>query len=268
MIGSVETTVPFSQQLQNDYQRSLASSITVTTTTDELDGNTSSFDLLMMNPGTDGEISLREAVIAADTQPGTDTINLMSDIYSLTLTGNDQFGDLDIKSEIIINGTGSTTISALNLGERIFEIDNGGSLSLNDLTLQDNFSKGSGGAINNSGDLETNNVVLRNFDVINTSGGAIYNAGTADLTLTTIELSESNNGGAIYNASGATLSIYSSTLKDNTASFNGGAIINEGMLTVLDTSIIDNDANSGGGIHNEGNAVSYTHLTLPTIYSV
>ena len=102
VVGTVETTVPFSQQLQNDYQRSLASSITVTTSTDELDGDTSSFDLLMMNPGADGEISLREAIIAANTQPGADTINLTSDIYSLTLSGNDEFGDLDILSLIHI----------------------------------------------------------------------------------------------------------------------------------------------------------------------
>jgi len=75
MVGTVETRVPFSIQLQDDYQRSLANTITVTTTADTLDAvDNSSFDALLNDPGADGKISLREAIVAANNQAGADTI--------------------------------------------------------------------------------------------------------------------------------------------------------------------------------------------------
>ena len=76
MVGNIETALPFSDELQDNYQRSLASSITVTIGNDILDGDSSSFDALVIDPGLDGEISLREAIIAANSQGGADTINL------------------------------------------------------------------------------------------------------------------------------------------------------------------------------------------------
>ena len=79
---------------------------------------------------------------------------------------------------------------------------------------------------------------------------------------TSIIDNDANSGGGIHNeGNGATLSITSSTLKNNTAKFNGGAIINDGPLTVLNTSVIDNEANSGGGIYTEG-TTSVTNSTF------
>jgi parallel beta-helix repeat protein len=43
--------------------------VAVTTTEDRIDGNTSSFDTLLANPGADGHISLREALQAANNTP-------------------------------------------------------------------------------------------------------------------------------------------------------------------------------------------------------
>jgi hypothetical protein len=48
--------------------------LTVTTTADDRDGNTSSIAALMVNPGADGTISLREAMQAANFTPGADMI--------------------------------------------------------------------------------------------------------------------------------------------------------------------------------------------------
>jgi len=51
-----------------------AATVPVNSTTDVSDGNTSSISALMANPGPDGVISLREAIIAANNTAGTDTI--------------------------------------------------------------------------------------------------------------------------------------------------------------------------------------------------
>src|SRR5665647_283260 len=64
--------------------------VTVTSTTDISDGDTSSISALIAAPGPDGVISLREAITAANNTPGADTINFniagsgVKTIYLLT----------------------------------------------------------------------------------------------------------------------------------------------------------------------------------------
>jgi len=104
--GSVETSLAFSKQLQDTYQRSFANVINITTTADVVDGSTTSFDDLLQDPGLDGDISLREAVIAAGNQTGADTINLATGIYDLSIINNFEDnslgGDLDVHSSLTI----------------------------------------------------------------------------------------------------------------------------------------------------------------------
>ena len=52
-----------------------AAAVSVTTTLDVIDGDTSSIDNLIANPGPDGFISLREAIIAANNTSGSDIIS-------------------------------------------------------------------------------------------------------------------------------------------------------------------------------------------------
>ncbi|MBK5965525.1 hypothetical protein CCR95_15875 [Thiocystis minor] len=51
-----------------------AATVSVTSTTDISDGNTTSISALITTPGADGKISLREAIIAANNTAGADTI--------------------------------------------------------------------------------------------------------------------------------------------------------------------------------------------------
>ena len=63
------------------------------------------------------------------------------------------------------------------------------------------------------------------------------------------------NGGAIFNQ--GELTIIDSSLIGNTAEKNGGAIFNQGELTIIDSSLIGNTAEDGGGAIYSGEIISY-----------
>ncbi|RMF42235.1 MAG: DUF4347 domain-containing protein, partial [Planctomycetota bacterium] len=71
--GTIDVGIAFSSAAQNDWDFLLAT-VTVTTTSDTNDGDTSSINNLLITPGADGAISLREAILAANNTAGSDTI--------------------------------------------------------------------------------------------------------------------------------------------------------------------------------------------------
>ena len=83
------------------------STLTVTTTDDVADGDTSSVAALIGSPGTDGEISLREAIIAANATDGLNTINFdIAGSGPYTISLSPIYGALpDIIGTVIIDGT-------------------------------------------------------------------------------------------------------------------------------------------------------------------
>ncbi|MCB9009759.1 MAG: tandem-95 repeat protein [Ardenticatenaceae bacterium] len=97
------------------------------------------------------------------------------------------------------------------------------------------------------------------------SGMQIFSvAGTGDFTVNqaTLQHGEATNGGAIYN-DGGTLTVTNSTISDNSASDNGGAIYTAGyyatLLTVSNSTFSGNSAsNYGGAIYN----ARYATLTV------
>ena len=90
--------------------------LVVSTTADTMDGATTSVAALILNPGGDGQISLREAITAANATAGTDYINfditaaLVGGVHTITLTydGGDAGTTPDampvIVSPVVING--------------------------------------------------------------------------------------------------------------------------------------------------------------------
>ena len=64
--------------------RCLLATVTVSTTKDIVDGNTTSITNLIDHPGKDDAISLREAITAADNTPGNNEINIPAGTYILT----------------------------------------------------------------------------------------------------------------------------------------------------------------------------------------
>ncbi len=110
------------------YVPAYAAGIVVTTTADVLDasGTCPSVTLASL-PGPDGQTSLREAVCAANSNPGLDTITFsVNGTFALTGAANEDnggAGDLDIKQSLAItgNGTANTIIDGSGT-ERVFDV--------------------------------------------------------------------------------------------------------------------------------------------------
>lgn len=147
----------------------------------------------------------------------------------------------------------------------------GGSLTLNNLTIQNGTFSG-GGAIDNEGDtLAITNCTLSN-NVASAGGsgygGAIYNNyGVLAIANSTFlnnsaQGSVAPQGGAIWNA--ASLAIANSTFVGNSTAGTGGAIFgsNEYALTIINSTFFNNTATSGGGIYDSDESITVENTIL------
>jgi CSLREA domain-containing protein len=228
-------------------QSASAAIITVTTPADEND-----------DPGPETGCSLREAIIAANTDEafggcdagdGADNIVLPAGTYELSISGGnpDLEGDLDIEdesaspsSDVTIEGAGaSTTIIMQTVAdERVIDIDSGGEfvVTLSGVTVTGGTENGDGGGIHNDG--QTLN--LLGVDVT-------VNASTGD-------------GGGIFNEGGAVLVMMESSVTGNTAEGQGGGLQNDAAAAELtNVTISGNSANDdGGGLNNDEGTTTAT----------
>lgn len=172
-------------------------------------------------------VSLRDAIDAANTTSGAQTIWLPAWHFQLTHSGD---GDLDVTSDanIVGTGAGSTIIDAggsSGIGERVFDVHSSGDLDLSRVTVTGGYSlSASGGGIRNDGILLlSNTAVVSNTGRAN--GAAIQsNSSTSDTTILnsvitnnyTKNAGASNfHGGAIYAHNGQ-LEIGNSIVASNT----------------------------------------------------
>jgi len=215
-----------------------AATINVTTTVDGL--------------VSDGQCSLREAIIAANTDTaaescpagsGDDIISVPTGTYGLTVTGSDEddgsTGDLDIRASVAIQGAGAdNTLIDGNAIDRVFHI-HGVTVTISGLTIANGDAGSAYGPV----------------------GGAILLTGGSNATVSGCTFSgnaSGASGGAIYLYAGNTLSVSNSTFVGNqTRTWGGpmgGAICNLGTLTLTNSTFSGNYArNKGGAIYSDGN---------------
>ena len=248
-----------------------------------------------------GVCTLRAAISEANVLAGDDIITLPAGTYTNTLVGVDDVnasGDLDITSNIVINGAGSgTTIIQANAAagvavERVIHFPVTNSVTtFNGVTIQNGRQAtatfGGGVRVNAAGDNVTFNncVISNNFSGFG-GGGIIVNNATAVLTLNnttvtgnTAASSTAGNigfgGGIGLNAAGATLNVNNSTISNNTASTSmvanaqGGGIYDvQGIVNITNSTISGNTVSStasssrGGGIFNFGGTLTMTGSTV------
>ncbi|MBI4366517.1 MAG: DUF4215 domain-containing protein [Deltaproteobacteria bacterium] len=270
-----------------------ASTIAVTSTFDTIDP-------------TDGQCTLREAVIAANTQkasgaaagecpapkPNEQTIiQLAQTTYELTITGNFENaaakGDLDILRNMTIQGPpgGIAVISAAKISERIFHLINlpadGAPMILSRLLLRNGGGPAEGAAIFVHG--PANVYCFKSTFLNNTAlaGGAISSNDLATISIADSvfmgNTASNGLGGAIFNLKG-TVKIMRTSFNGNSApKLGGGAIALTGGTVVISASSfmgntsIDPDPNDAVVLGKSGGAMQISggelYLVNSTLYN-
>jgi hypothetical protein len=279
--GRPEETPLFLMRLED---RQVLDAIAVTTFNDNpVDGNTSSIAALQGDPGADGLITLREAIIAANNSPGDDIIQLQAGTYSFAdqgpggETGENAAakGDLDIVNantavaggtagKVTIQGAGAnvTVIDAEGI-DRVFEVLPGGDLTIQGVTLTggDPGTQGSpsGGGIlvtNPTGQQPTGKLtVLQSAVEGNTAkgggGGIASFQGTIVIRDSTISGNTAGTGAGGIEINKGDLKLINSTVSGNTdvqGNFGGGLAVKDAgaTATIVNSTITNNSAKTGG----------------------
>ncbi len=177
--------------------------------------------------------SLREAVIAANNNPGPDTILLPTEVHVLTLAGVDDTadtGDLDVLDDLVIRHVapqmGDRFIVKADMNDRVFDVHADVSLTIYDGEIRGGNTQGFGGAI-----IATEaEVLIENVWLVGNSAGS---------------------GGAIslYQSYGEMNAV---VLFNNQASDSGGGgwVVGADSQLVMNEAVITlNEAKSGGGLY-------------------
>lgn len=272
--------------------------ITVTTTNDELNG--------------DGDCSLREAVVSANKDravsgcaagSGADVVIVPAGTYLLTRLGSAEFsavsGDLNLRSDVTIIGAGATdTIVDANGIDQGFSVALGINVAIKHITIQhgvaeDEYTPGrSGGGIFSQGHLILDQVVLYDNHALygggvassdgtltirnslftenwaTSDGGGIYSSGTLVVSgsrfianTTGLDRNgEGGLGGALYQISGSA-AISRSTFDGNRANV-GGAITNGAYMTLQTSTLINNWSGVAGGAIVSNVSLKATNVTM------
>src|SRR5437763_5323501 len=189
--------------------------------------------------------TLRQAIAAA---ASNDTINFAADLTTITLTSD----ELLINKNLTITGPGANLLTVqrstvVTQAFRIFEIAYGNiNVTISGLTITNgNANSGPSGY----------------FSI--TTGGGIYNAGTATITNSTVSGNSALYGGGIASFGFGTVTVTNSTISGNSAVIAGG-IDNSpnSTVTITNSSISGNTAADGGGIFNFGGTITVTTSTI------
>jgi|GEM_PF-1703164 len=227
----------------------------------------------------DGLCTLREAITAANTNTatggclagsatGTDSIRISVN-DPITLAGSQL---PVVTSPIIITGAGpeKTIIQAAaspNVAtDRIFGVESGGNLTLNQLTMRHGVCLSqchgsgfgaAGGAIFNNGFLTIINSTFSDNSA--ESGGAIFNYRILTVVNSLFSRNQATGGGAIYSFYStaeshlAITTVTNSTFSDNNVTGIGGGIRTLEETTVTNSTFSGNSAgNGGGGVSSHG----------------
>ncbi len=231
-------------------------------------------NLDVLNPN-DSNCTLREAIIAANTDTasggayaecpagsGADTILLPPGTYTLTLAGtgedNSLTGDLDLKSDLTIQGNGfgcllNPTCTSINGNgiDRVFDITTTAHITITELDIvlgQVNFG---GGGVRNRGALRLKDVYFSNNSTTSGGGGLLNENGFATLDTVGFVLNRADtDGGAIFNSGSAAITVTNSLFTFDSAGSYGGGLSNYGNAMLSDTTLAYEtvDGLAGGAI--------------------
>ncbi len=213
-------------------------------------------NVVVLNNADSGAGSLRQALldVCAD---GTITFDASLSGTQITLTSQ-----LTVDKNVTIDGSALAAMVTISGEEtvRVLFIDGDYAVTLDRLIIADGKSvdgeNDSGGGIKNDGGTLTvvNSVLSNNYAIW--SGGGIHNNGVMTLINSIIEFNYAHGaaGGGIHNTISGILTVIDSSFIENTAS-QGGGLVNDGQLTLSGSTLKGNTAGLGGGIYNFGTAI-------------
>jgi hypothetical protein len=248
--------------------RTLLTQLTVTSLDDNLDSG-------------DGQVTLREALIAANTDgltdaneqaDGADTIVFAPDLNGV-ISLNPAFGQLVIDSEVSILGDDYERVQIVSSGSsRLLKVNSGALAVVTGLTLEGGNAAAeteqTGGAIHNAGDLAVRFSEVR-FNQAPLTGGAIYSTG--NLTLESVFVGQNfagSGGGGLFLDTDSTTTIRNSTLELNVSDSDGGGVLSQGELLIVNSTLSGNGAaGSGGGLFTASGSTRLTNVTIATNFA-
>lgn len=191
-----------------------------------------------------GTCTLRAAIEESNAQPAgsTTTVILPAGTYGLTL------GELDVTANTLhLQGAGSSvTLIDGQHTSRVLQVFASSTVSVLTLTITDGAANG-----------------------VAQVGGAILNSGTLTVIGSSILSSSASDGGGLANNAGGTVTLVNSSVSQNFASDGGGGLVNDGKLTLTNSTVSGNEGYSiyegGGGLAN--NADGTATLTNSTVSS-
>ena len=190
--------------------------------------------------------------IQSDIKLTLGNISIISTMKEVTINGNGYTLNGNNKFFLTSNDSSKVIVNNLNIincnSSEGGAIINGGNLTLNNCTLENNHADNNGGAILNVGTLTLNNCILEN-NYADKMGGAIYNQGTSTIKNTKFTNNNATNGAALYISSGSPV-IEDNYFIANKAQSTGNAIKDSsfGLSTIADN-INDKTSKYAGTIH-------------------
>jgi hypothetical protein len=214
----------------------------------------------------DGAGSLRQAIIAANAAPTTDTVTFS---LSGTITLVTTLPHITDTAGLTLDGSGQTLTIRGDHKVPVLQVETGATLNLNLLTIADGkTTSGSdgGGIINNAGTLIVTNSTFSGNSADRFGGGIFNNDGTATITNSTFSGNSAAQGGGIFNYLG-TLNVMNSTFTLNTSTDAGGGIGNQnGTATIANSTFSGNSATSvGGAVLGLGNEITTITILNSTL---
>ena len=203
-----------------------------------------------------GQLSLRQAVNLANGLDGGDAIKFDKFVFARARTITLTDGPLELSNTtgpISITGKSAKKLTISGGGTSgVFEVDNGVSATLSNLTITGGVTTGDGGGLLNQGTTTLANVVVAG-NLASGDGGGIDNLGTLFASNLTVAGNTATDGGGIDNA--GTAMILTSSIDGNFATADGGGIDNSGFLSLGRSDLSANSAvGDGGGLFDVGTA--------------
>ncbi|MFL5328249.1 MAG: hypothetical protein ACJ8C4_04990 [Gemmataceae bacterium] len=191
-----------------------------------------------------GHLTLREAIILANQNVGTDTINFDSTAFNGTpiLIG----GVMNIVDDVVINGPGkSLLVLSGHDSVQIFNIQSGGKVNISGMTLTHGKVFSYGGAIAFTNQTVTlNNMTFSNNSALSIGGAINFTSGSLNVTNSTFSSNTAADGGAIGYSTGK-VSISTCTLISNTAAVGGAIYTNDSNTAPTSSIVVLNSILSG-----------------------